>query len=69
MNGSLPAFAQLGIYALAEQTSFSLLPQGNTFNPSTQEAEAGVSLSVQGQPAPHSKVQYSQGYIERICHK
>ena len=34
-----------------------------TFNPSTQEAEAGGSLGIGGQPGPHSKIQDGQGYI------
>ena len=41
-----------------------------SFNPSTQEAEAGGSLWVQGQPGLQSEFQDSQGcYIEKPCLK
>ena len=40
----------------------------HTFNPSTQEAEAGGSLWVQDQPGLHSEFQDSQGcYTEKSC--
>ena len=39
----------------------------HTFNPSTWEAEAGGSLSVQGQADLQSKFQDSQGYTETPC--
>ena len=39
----------------------------HTFNPNTQEAEAGQSLGVQGQPGLHSEFQDSQGYTETRC--
>ena len=37
------------------------------FNPSTWEADAGVSLFVQSQPGLQSKFQNSQGYTEKPC--
>lgn len=40
------------------------------FNPSTQKAEAGRPLSVQGQPnLPHSEFLASWSYIELLCQK
>ena len=39
------------------------------FNPSIQEAEAGVSLLVRGQPDLHNKFQNSQGSTEKPCLK
>jgi hypothetical protein len=41
----------------------------DTCNSRTQEAEAGGSLRVQGQPGVHSEFQDSQGYLERTCLK
>jgi hypothetical protein len=41
----------------------------HTFNPSTQEAEAGRSLWVQGQPGLQSEFQDIQGYIVTHCLK
>lgn len=41
----------------------------HAFSFSTQEAEAGRSLSVQGQPRLHSKFQASQGYVARLLQK
>lgn len=38
-----------------------------SFNLSTQEAEAGESLWVQGQPGLHSEFLDSQGYTEKPC--
>jgi hypothetical protein len=38
----------------------------HTFYPSTQEAEAGGSLRIQGQPDLHSKFQDSQDQIETL---
>jgi hypothetical protein len=39
----------------------------HTFNPSTEEAEAGRSLWVQGQPGLQKKFQESQGcYTEKL---
>ena len=37
----------------------------HTINPSTWEAEAGISLGVGGQPDLQSEFQYSQGYTEK----
>ena len=37
----------------------------HTFNPNAQEAEAGRTLWVWGQPSLHSKFQHSQDYIEK----
>ena len=37
----------------------------HAFNPSTQEAEAGRSLWVPGQPGLQSELQDSQGYTEK----
>jgi hypothetical protein len=39
----------------------------HAFNPSTQKAEAGGSLSVQNQPGLQIKFQDSQGYTEKPC--
>ena len=36
------------------------------FNPSTQEADAGQSLRVQGQPGLRGEFQDSQGYYREI---
>jgi hypothetical protein len=36
------------------------------FKPSTQEAEAGGSLPVRGQPGLQSEFQDSQGYTEKL---
>ena len=41
----------------------------HVFDPSTQEAEAGGSLCVQGQPGLHREFQDGQGYIVRPCLK
>ena len=35
--------------------------------PALQEAEAGGSLSVRGQPGVQSEFQDSQGYTEKTC--
>ena len=40
---------------------------GTCLNPSTQEAEAGVSLWVPGQPGVQSKFQDSQRGTEKLC--
>jgi hypothetical protein len=37
----------------------------HAFNPSTQEAEAGGSLAVWGQPGLQSEFQDSQGYTQK----
>jgi hypothetical protein len=37
------------------------------FNPSTQEAEAGGSPWIHGQPGRQSEFQNSQGYTEKPC--
>jgi hypothetical protein len=37
----------------------------HTFKPSTQEADTGGSLWVQGQPGLQIEFQYSQGYTEK----
>lgn len=39
----------------------------HTFDGSTQEAETGGSLCIQGQGGLHNKFQARQGYIERPC--
>jgi len=39
------------------------------FNPTTQKAEAGNNLWVQGQPGLQSKIQDSQGSRETLSHK
>ena len=39
------------------------------FNPSTQDAEAGGFLCVQGQSGLQSEFQDSQGYTEKLCLK
>lgn len=39
------------------------------FNPSTKEAEASRSLSVQDQPRLHGEFQNSQAYSKRPCLK
>ena len=41
----------------------------HAYNPRTQEADAGGSLSsrVQGQPGLQSEFQNSQGYTEKLC--
>jgi hypothetical protein len=41
----------------------------HTFNPRTQEAEAGRSLWVWGWPSLQSKNQDSQAYVERYISK
>ena len=41
----------------------------HAFNPSAQEAEAGRSLRVQGQPGIQSEFQDSLGHIEKRCLK
>jgi hypothetical protein len=41
----------------------------HTFSPSTQEAQAGGSLWVGGQPSLQSQFQYRQGYTEKPCLK
>lgn len=42
----------------------------NAFSPSTEEAEAGGSLSVvPGQTGVHTQFQDIQGYVERLCPK
>jgi hypothetical protein len=44
---------------------FSWTVVADTFNPSTQEAEADGSLWVWGQPGLQSKFQDHQGYTEK----
>lgn len=39
----------------------------HTFDPSTQEAETGESLKVQGQPTLQSELQDIQDYTEKPC--
>ena len=39
----------------------------HSFNPTSQEAEAGRSLWVQNQPGLQSEFQGSQGYTEKPC--
>ena len=39
----------------------------HAFDPSTQEAEAGGSLQVQGPSALQSKVLYNEDYTEKPC--
>jgi hypothetical protein len=41
----------------------------HVFHPSTQEAEAGGSLWVRGQPGLQSEFQESQDYEERLSQK
>ena len=41
----------------------------NVFDPSIQEAEAGGSLCVGGQPNLHREFQDTQGYMEKPCLK
>jgi hypothetical protein len=41
----------------------------HAFYPSTQEAEVGGSLRIQGQPGLQSEFQLGQGYIEKPCLK
>lgn len=41
----------------------------HSFNPGTQEAEAGRFLSLAGHPGPDSKLKDSQGFIKRPSHK
>ena len=41
----------------------------DSFDLSTQEAEAGESLPVRGQPGLQNKFQDSQGYTEKPCLK
>jgi hypothetical protein len=45
-----------------------LLGGGGTFNPSIEEAEAGI-FGVQDQPGQQSEFQESQGYTEKSCLK
>ena len=44
-----------------------MLAYWHTFNPSTQDVEAGGSLWVRGQHSLHSKFQDSQSYVVRPC--
>lgn len=39
----------------------------HTFNPSTQEAEAGKSLQIPDQAGLQTELQDSQGYTEKPC--
>ena len=41
----------------------------HAFNPSTQEAETGRSLNIQGQPGLQREFQVSQGYTETLVQK
>jgi hypothetical protein len=43
--------------------------QKHTFDPSTQEAETGELLWVQGQPGLQNELQNNPGYTEKPCLK
>lgn len=48
---------------------FMMVVVASAFKPSSQEAKAGVSPPVQGQIAPHTEFQASQGYRMTLCLK
>ena len=58
-------FDETNFQKLCKTQGLSRVVVVHTFNPSTQEAEAGGSLGVRGQPGLQSEFQDSQGYIEK----
>lgn len=59
--------AMSGVMSLRKMNKLGMVV--HIFNPSTQEAEAGRYLWVQGRPGLHSQFQDSYAYIERLCLK
>ena len=56
-------------FQLLSKASLKLAVVAHIFNSSTREAEAGRSLSVQGQPGLQREFQDSQGYKVKPCLK